>query len=94
MPITQRVNRDILPRENQNYPGFNLSSSHMFLACPIPVVSQPVLPIAPKFQIISPSHGAPAASTCVYWIFVACKRRPGEFRAKSLLSKALSNQQI
>lgn len=52
---------------------------------PIPVVSQPVLPIAPKFQIISliVSHGAPAAHRPAYWIFVAYKRRLGGFRAKS-----------
>lgn len=64
-PIMQRVNRDVLPRENQNYPCPTLFASRMFLARPIPVVSQPVLPIALKFQIISLNRGAPAAPICV-----------------------------
>lgn len=37
---------------------FHLSPPRMFPARPIPVVNQPVLPIALKFQIISLSRGA------------------------------------
>lgn len=92
--ITQRVNRDVLPRENQNYPCFNLSSSHMFLARPIPVVSQPVLPIAPKFQIISLSHGAPAAPTLCIGYSQLINVVPANFAQRALLSKVLLNQQI
>lgn len=57
-PITRRVNRDVLPYENRNYP---CSISPRPVRSPLvlfPSPASPVFPITLKFQIISLTRGA------------------------------------